>query len=170
VELTRKIDAPEFFPHVTLVGGIEQPKDQVLTMAEELASILNPIQIEFDKVAHGNIYHQCVYILCKATEELLVAGKAAKEAFGLDPSAVYMPHLSLIYSDMNIENRKELAAELQSKLFPVDNGGGGEGGSSEVTGRLEENGFLADSLAVWYTAGEDKSLESWRAVSVIPLH
>ncbi|KAH7624734.1 putative Cyclic phosphodiesterase [Nannochloris sp. 'desiccata'] len=166
VDTSRKTEAPEFFPHVTLLGGIAQPKEQVLTIAEQIASSLKPIQIEFDKVTYGNIYHQCVYILCKASEDLSRAGRAAKEAFNLDPSTPYMPHLSLIYSDMSSSDRQALAAELQQKLFSSTSRESGDDSDGE---KFEENGFLADSLAVWYTPAEDKSLESWRAVSVFPL-
>jgi 2'-5' RNA ligase len=170
VDLTRKIDdAPEFFPHVTLLGGIEQPKDQVLTIAEQIAANLKPIDIQFDRVTSGNIYHQCIYILCNQTsKDLTSAGRKAKEAFNLDPSTPYMPHLSLVYSDMSTEDRQKLAAELQQKLFHINttNSGGGEDSGDQ----LKEGGFLADSLAVWYTPVEDKSLESWRAVSVFPLN
>jgi len=152
---------------VTLLGGIQQPKEQVLTIAEQIASNLKPIQIDFDKVTYGDLYHQCVYILCKTSEDLISAGRAAKEAFDLDPSTLYMPHVSLIYSDMNTTDRQALAAEMQEKLFSSNGERGGEvGGGVEI---LEQNGFLADSLAVWYTPAEDKSLESWRAVSVFPL-
>ena len=168
VDLTRKIEAPEFPAHVTLIGGIERPKDEVITITEQLAATLKPIQIDFQNVTYGNIYHQCVYILCKASEDLLQAGKEAKGAFHLDPSTPYMPHLSLVYSDLSTDARETLAANLQKKLFPCNSSGGSDcdGGVGE---KLEENGFLADSLAVWYTPVEDKSLESWRSVSVFPL-
>lgn len=172
VDLTSKTEASEFFPHVTLLGGIEKPKDEVLAITEQLASTLKPIQIDFDKVAYGNIYHQCVYILCKTSEDLASAGRSAKEAFHLDPSTPYMPHLSLVYSDMSTESRESLAAEMQQKLFASKNQGDGDGdgnGGGLEKEILKENGFLADSLAVWYTPVEDKSLESWRAVSVFPL-
>jgi hypothetical protein len=165
IGLTKKIaDAPEFFPHVTLIGGIEQPKDQVLKITEQLVSTLKqPLQIEFEKVSSGDIFHQCVYILCKASDPLNSAARAAKEAFGLDPCTPYMPHLSLVYSDMSTEHRQALAAEMQQKLCPSNESSGGE------DEKLVERGFLADSLAVWYTPVEDKTLESWRAVSVFPL-
>jgi hypothetical protein len=144
-----------------------------LTIAEQIASSLKPIQIEFDKVTYGNMYHQCVYILCKASQDLTSAGRAAKEAFHVDPSTPYMPHVSLIYSDMSSPSRQLLAAELQEKLFSSSSDGGsgnhGGGGGTGVGNYLKENGFLADSLAVWYTPAEDKLLENWKAVSVFPL-
>lgn len=66
---------------------------------------LQPYRISFDKVAFGGIFHQCVYVLCHQDPPTMKAGSAAREAFGLDPGSPYMPHLSLLYSDIN-QNRR----------------------------------------------------------------
>ena len=154
-------DAFEFFPHVTLLGGINQPKDQVLATTEQLIEKIKSLDIKFDKVSYGEIFHQCVYILCNPSDELLAAGAEAKRAFNLDPTSTYMPHLSLVYSHIDAETRQSISAEEQDRLF-------GSGGGDEK-GPLQVDGFLADSIAVWYTPVEDETLESWRAVAVYPL-
>ena len=45
--------------------------------------------------------HQCVYILCKPTDDVTAANKVAKKQLGLSQSTAYMPHLSLLYSDVD---------------------------------------------------------------------
>lgn len=154
-------EASEFFPHATLIGGINQPKDQVLATTQKLADNLKLIPIKFDKVTYGDIFHQCVYIRCHDSEELLAAAAEAKKAFGLDPTPTYMPHVSLIYSHIDTAARQALAEVEQDRLF-------GSGGGDEK-GPLKVDGFVADSIAVWYTPIEDETLESWRAVAVIPI-
>ena len=155
--------APLFEPHITLLGGIQgRSKEDVLALTEELASssTIAPFQITFDRVACGDIFHQCLFILCEKTEALLAANAAARRAFNVDASAPdYMPHLSLLYSDIDISTRNALVEEEQSRLF----------NNKESFLGTEGSGFCADSIAVWYTPGEDKTLESWRVVAVYPL-
>ena len=151
-------DAPLFSPHVTLLGGISQPQ-AVIDATAVLAARLPPLTITLDRVACGATRYQCVYILCCPTAELLAAGAAARDAFGLDPSATYMPHLSLLYSDVDQARRGDVAAAAQARLFPT---GGG-------AGTLPEAEFCADAVEVWYTPVEDKTLESWCRVAEFPL-
>jgi hypothetical protein len=156
-------DAPVFDPHVTLLGGINRSKDDVLEITRNLASQMRSFPIALDRVASGNIFHQCIYILCSCTPELVAAGAAARSVFAMD-TPPYMPHLSLVYSEVGEAARAAIASEEQGRLF-----GDAEGRSATSKEILTEREFLADCIAVWYTPVEDKSLESWHAVAVFPL-
>lgn len=83
------------------------------------------------------------------------AGVAARQAFEVD--SVYMPHLSLLYSDIESSLRSEIMEEEQHRLF-------GDGPD-----KLEEGEFMADVIQVWFTPAEDKTLESWHCVAEFPL-
>jgi hypothetical protein len=131
-------------------------KSRVLSVTSQLASSLKPFSIVLDRVSSGSIFHQCVYVLCNETTELMETGAAARRAFEMD-SIRYMPHLSLVYSDIDPAKRLELMEEEQHRLF---------GDGSE---KLEETAFVVDAIQVWYTPGEDKSLESWHCVAEFPL-
>ena len=117
------------------------------------------------------------------------AARHARQAFGQDPDAPYMPHLSLLYSDIPSETRwmhvKRLlawASHLCLHLIPQLSrdsccvccradlalreqqcllGGGSNG--------LPVTGFDVDSISLWYTIGDDKCLKSWRLVKHFPL-
>lgn len=66
-------------------------------------------EIKLRDVSYGKIFHQCVYILCETDEHTMAAGRVAREEYGLDPYATYMPHLSLLYSDIEPSSRCELS-------------------------------------------------------------
>lgn len=66
---------------------------------------MQPYRVSFDRVACGAAFHQCVYVLCATDAATMQAGAAARAAYGQDPAAPYMPHLSLLYSDMPAEDR-----------------------------------------------------------------
>ena len=81
-----------------------------------MGACVQPYRISFDRVSSGAIFHQCVYVLCGAEAATMAAGAAARAAFGLDAAATVaagvagaaggsMPHLSLLYSDIDQEER-----------------------------------------------------------------
>lgn len=87
------------------------------------------------------------------------AGKAARQAYSID-TPPYMPHLSLLYADVEEEGRKTAAKASISRLM-------GEG--ADYGTLLPDNTFSVDSLALWYTPVEDHSLDSWREVACFNL-
>lgn len=74
-------------------------------------SVLQPYRITFDKPNYGSIYHQCVYMLCHQEGDTMKAGTQSKEAFSQDASSAYMPHLSLLYSDIDESTRQVMVHE-----------------------------------------------------------
>lgn len=64
-------------------------------------NFLQPYRISFGTPEYGGIYHQCVFMLCRQDGPTMNAGKQSKEMFSTDASTAYMPHLSLLYSDID---------------------------------------------------------------------
>lgn len=119
---------------------------------------MQPYRITFELAAYGTLFHQCVYLLCRRDPAALAAAAAARAACGLDPGEHYMPHLSLLYSDVDAPTRAAVAAEAQARLFAP-------GGIVAAA----DGGFDVDRVEVWLTPVEDKSLESWRRVAAFEL-
>jgi hypothetical protein len=59
-------------------------------------------------VAAGAIFHQCVYLRCAKSHEALAAAQQAREAYGMAGLKPYMPHLSLLYSDIDEATRQQV--------------------------------------------------------------
>ncbi len=58
------------------------------------------------KPAAGKLFHQCVYILCQRDKPLMEAAASIRKAFNYnDDLSDYMPHISLLYSDMDQDTR-----------------------------------------------------------------
>ncbi|KAL6784018.1 hypothetical protein ACKKBG_A04440 [Auxenochlorella protothecoides x Auxenochlorella symbiontica] len=164
-QANRIAGAPSFAPHVTLLGGIEGTEADVLERADRLGAQLKPYVIKFDKVKAGTSFFQCVFIKCQETPAVMQAAQEARSSYGKDPNEVYMPHLSLLYADITQEQREAVAQETQARIFPglldsifLQKGDPGVG-----------TGFLADSMSLWRTPTEDKSLNNWELVATIPL-
>ena len=72
-----------------------------VTQILDFLGLLQPYRISFDKPDYGSIYYQCVYMLCHQDDPTMKAGTQSKEAFSQDANSAYMPHLSLLYSDID---------------------------------------------------------------------
>ena len=78
-----------------------------LTNLSSIHLLPQAYHIDLDRVTYGGIFFQCVYILCKPTQEVLDANTLAKERLGFD-TGPYMPHLSLLYGGVDEDTRSAL--------------------------------------------------------------
>jgi len=95
-------DAPEFEPHITVVGGISGSESVLEDGVRSLAEGQDVFSVEFTGV-------QC--------SEVLSLHQEAVEVFDVD-DGMYVPHLSLIYSDMDVEERLDLVESIDTSSFP----------------------------------------------------
>eukprot|EP00195_Chlamydomonas_chlamydogama_P007635 CAMPEP_0202912074 /NCGR_PEP_ID=MMETSP1392-20130828/56776_1 /ASSEMBLY_ACC=CAM_ASM_000868 /TAXON_ID=225041 /ORGANISM="Chlamydomonas chlamydogama, Strain SAG 11-48b" /LENGTH=194 /DNA_ID=CAMNT_0049602859 /DNA_START=247 /DNA_END=831 /DNA_ORIENTATION=+ len=151
--------APHFPPHVTLLPDIEATGEQVVATAHELVQQLKKYNINFLKVTQGAKYFQCVYLLCAEEPDTMAAGALARKLYNMQ-TPPYMPHLSLLYSDIDDAQKKEVVQASFKRLY-------GEGSGYDTL--LVQNGYEVSSVSVWYTPTEDKSTKSWCRVAEIPL-
>lgn len=87
------------------------------------------------------------------------AGQLARQQFGMK-GGDYMPHLSLLYADLGPEAIHAARQAAVQHLY-------GEG--SDYSTLLIDPGYTAESVTVWYTPTEDRSLGSWQQVAEVPL-
>jgi hypothetical protein len=71
----------------------------------------------------------------------------------------YMPHLSLLYSDIEEGERRRIAEEYEKLLS-----------QEEEEGDILNQGFVVDRLSVWETPAEDKTLKSWQVIEEMPFY
>jgi len=110
-------DAPEFDPHITLVGGINGEEASLADTTRRLASRCGPLSVSFARVHCSTTRYQCVFLLVEPTMELLSLHQTASQAFGM-AEGMYVPHLSLVYSDMSVQDRFETVAAIQAESLP----------------------------------------------------
>lgn len=112
--LSRKLSTPQFDPHITLLGGITLPEEEILTRSAALAASLTSFQIEPDGINCLDEYFRCVFVGVTPDVHILKARQAASEIFGMQDEPAYMPHISLVYGKLRLETRERIAAELAS--------------------------------------------------------
>lgn len=129
-------DAPEFEPHVTILGGISEDQDTVLETTETLIQDQQPLELTFTAVQCSTTRYQCIFALIKPTLELLSLHQTAVQQFDILPE-MYVPHLSLVYGDMSIENRIAIANSVNVDSLPTI-ARGGTVAVVETTGSVPE--------------------------------
>ena len=145
-ELSSKYGAPEFPPHITLLGGIVGPRREVLRESASLAALIRPFTIRLEKIDYLNEYFRCLFVRAATTAPLLKAHQVARDVFGRRREPSFVPHLSLLYGDFSRSLKEGAAAELGPRL---------------------ELAFKVRSLVLYSTRGEPRD---WRRVAKLGLH
>ncbi|EKD91448.1 MAG: hypothetical protein ACD_30C00005G0016 [uncultured bacterium] len=112
LDLSQKYNSPVFEPHMTLLGDISVDEKSVLEKAKILTSKIKPFTVELGEISFSTTYFQSVFVRIKSNAELMNANLAAKEIFGVDNN-VFMPHISLLYGDYDMELREKVAKEIK---------------------------------------------------------
>lgn len=134
-----------FEPHVTLLGGLAGPEEEVISQTVRLAGSLQPIIIQLTSLAGTDEYFRCLFIRVEPTEEVLAAHQQAREVFNQPDEPQYMPHLSLLYHDCPEQVRNAIIAKI---------------------GGLFQGEFIAHDLHLYDTTAAP---DTWRRVRTFSL-
>lgn len=136
---------PAFPPHVTLLAGIEgRPEADALAAGRALAASLQPFPVRLGRAEGRDEPFRCLFLRVDEGDPLRVAHAAAARAFGREPDAAFLPHLSLVYGTLSPGAKRALCEELA--------------GASGC-------GFEAAALHVWRTEG---AVDEWRQIGALP--
>lgn len=112
VKLAKKFKSPIFEPHMTLLGDIEIDEESMIEKAKTLASKTQPFSLELGEISFSTTYFQSVFVRVKSTAKLMEANLIAKGIFGKENN-VFMPHMSLLYGDQEMELREIISQEIK---------------------------------------------------------
>jgi 2'-5' RNA ligase len=105
-QLSKPYATPDFEPHVTLIGQLTAPEDKLIAKTSQIAKIIKPYTIRLTTIDYLDEYFKCLFIRVEQTNEVMHAYKRAYEALSQISNQDYIPHLSLMYGniDMNIKD------------------------------------------------------------------
>ena len=116
--LSEKYSTPNFEPHVTLIGGgdLIGTEEEAVSKTLKLTEALKPFEIKLAKADYFNEYFKCLFIRAEKTKEVIEANDIARKHLNLKPIPDYMPHLSLMYGDINSEIKEKILADLEREF------------------------------------------------------
>ncbi len=110
-----KYNSPLFTPHMTIHGVISSTDEEVIKIVEEVSKKIKPFELEIGEVEFSSTYHQCILARVKTSANLFNVYMFLRKAFGVEVKHVFMPHMSLVYGDFNMEEREKIAKEIKIK-------------------------------------------------------
>ena len=112
-DLSAVYGCPGFLPHVTLASG----KGAIGSAAVELPLLPAPL-VTLGSAETGETRTHCLYLPASVDQAFLDLRQAASNAFGFQaPSPA--PHLSLLYGDLGMASRKDIARSLPLREMEV---------------------------------------------------
>lgn len=141
-KLSREYKTPFFIPHITLIRGLKEDENSLISKCESLASKIKPFIIELAYPDFANSEYQSVFLRPNKTPGLMEARKKAEEIFSKKDS--YFPHLSLAYGNFTTDDKIKMISKINA---------------SDIEFEVEE-------LSLLLTKG---SPENWREINRFPI-
>ena len=141
-----------FAPHMTLVGALPEgmDEDEVCAGAARIAALTPPYTVRGTHVdVLPDLVFRCVFLRIAESAPVLAAFATAVDEYrlaDLPDFATYMPHVSLLYADIDLAARSAAAQAIAPHVDGVE--------------------FEATTLQVWNTGGP---YDQWAMVAEYPL-
>lgn len=114
--LSEKYQSPDFEPHVTLLESMKESEEKMILETSKLADFIKPYRINLGLVDYLNIFFRCLFIRALKTREVMNANLKTREIFNRKDDPEYMPHLSLLYGNLDTETKKKIISEIGNKF------------------------------------------------------
>ena len=101
-----------FLPHITLVGGIDKNEDEIASILNSILAKPKPIDITISEVSISTTYFQCVFGRVEPSPALLDLHLNLKEVLNMNDEKIFMPHMSLVYADIDSNEKQKIAQEI----------------------------------------------------------
>lgn len=97
-KLGREYGGPIFEPHVTLLGDIELPEEEMVRKTDQLVHGQKPFPITLRQIDYQDFYFRTLFVRAEITEPLQALHNLAKKIFEKEIPP-FMPHLSILYGN-----------------------------------------------------------------------
>lgn len=112
LKLSEHYGTPKFEPHVTLLSGIQMPKEEAMAIVKKMASD-NPVpEVRLSKIGYLDVFYRCLFFRTAEKTTLLALREKAKLAFGDTQIEPYVPHLSFLYGDLPRFTKENIILEI----------------------------------------------------------
>lgn len=109
--LAREYGSPIFEPHVTLLGDIELPEEEMIKRTSQLVKGQKPFFVTLKQIDYENFYFRTLFVRAEITEVLQTLHDKAKEIFEKDIPP-FMPHLSILYGNFPQKIKDEIISKI----------------------------------------------------------
>ena len=113
-DLSRQDRTKPFPPHITLLSSIPADVETIKQICTQIVDQTQEFDLRLQRIEYSETYYRNFYVLAEASSALLNMYALAKELLNFEPNETYMPHLSLLYGNLNIETKKTLQRKIEN--------------------------------------------------------
>lgn len=143
--LSAEYDAPRFEPHITVAGNIRSSTESVEKMIKTVAEKSEPMTLYLTETGYRDNLYQSFFIHIAPNDALLALRERCLAKLGLEHNP-YMPHISLLYKEIDSEEKKQIMERI---------------------GRRFDLVFIPDKLYLVRTSGSPETWEEVMQTSLI---
>ena len=112
-DLAHRYCTQPFPPHITLLSSISADITTIRQACKKIVDQTLEFEIPLQKIDYTEAYYRNFYILAEFTSPLLTIYEYAKKLLSFANAEKYMPHVSLLYGDLDIETKESLKKRLE---------------------------------------------------------
>ncbi|NJK77781.1 MAG: hydrolase [Nanoarchaeota archaeon] len=114
-KISEKYQAPKFEPHITIYGLVDSKISIIENIVEESILNQNSFLVKKSEISQSEELWKTVFIELKNNQQLDSIHNNLKKYFENISKYEFIPHISLIYKILPIEERKQIVKELNTK-------------------------------------------------------
>lgn len=110
--LSREWSTDNFEPHVTLLGGLLDSEEAILSKTSQLAAWIRPYEIKLTTMDYLDEFFRCLFFRVETTESVMDANLKARNLFKRRRDPKHGPHLSLMYGNFGPPVKEKIIADI----------------------------------------------------------
>ena len=138
--LAHRYGTSAFPPHITLLSSITSQLKDIKKKCEQIVAQQYTFETTLTEIDYTKNYYRNLYILANLDEELCKLYNISNDLFQHESNEPYMPHLSLLYGDVDKTEQQRLKLELDKTFNKI---------------------FLCERLDIYETSGKENN---WRLI------
>ncbi len=115
-ELSARFQAPRITPHLSLLIRIPENEPGLVSKTKKLAKAIGPILLRFQEIGWIEDFHRCLFLRAEESEAMARARQKASSLFQASENRAFIPHVSIMYGNIPIETKKQVANEIQKQV------------------------------------------------------
>ncbi len=112
-------NATPFKPHLTLVSGITLDTNTLLEETESVLPDVIPIKLSIQKISCADDFFKTLFITFDENDLLIQIFQKCKTAITGNHTESFLPHVSLLYKEMALEEKQKIASNLEIPIHEI---------------------------------------------------
>jgi 2'-5' RNA ligase len=118
--LARQYNAPVFYPHVTITSGFSPDFESLRADIDAATAGVAPFSMRVDSLDCTEDLFKTLFVTFHASDRLQDLYGQVRERVEERAGYEFMPHLSLLYKDMPLQDKQRLAGATRIDMETID--------------------------------------------------